>query len=340
MKADATLNRGIYLQDPEDKRFRTIAWLSILLYAAMGVVVGLVKVPAPSFEEAAQLPPRIAKLIIPKPQAPPQPEPPKEQAEEKKAEATKPKEEPKPEVEVASKPPVSAEELADEQRKKNLEIAMNSGLLKLLKQSDTDPSQDKKLKKAFSQVKGLDTASRNMAGLSIHSASTGTDGIDDIVSKLEKSIKNSGLLVDKSASAGSGGINQMIGNLPTEVGTTALKDRKTTAVESPFQIKGFEDGKSPRSYESIAQVVESYKGGVSFLYNKSLRDNPTLRGTVTVEFIIAGSGEVIDCRVVSSSMKNVPFEEALIKRILQWKFPAVSAGDVTIVYPLIFSVAG
>jgi hypothetical protein len=39
-------------------------------------------------------------------------------------------------------------------------------------------------------------------------------------------------------------------------------------------------------------------------------------------------------------MSNPPFEEALIKRVLQWKFPPVPAGDVTITYPIVFSVAG
>jgi hypothetical protein len=39
-------------------------------------------------------------------------------------------------------------------------------------------------------------------------------------------------------------------------------------------------------------------------------------------------------------MKYLPFEEALLKRVLQWKFPAIPAGNMTIVYPMIFSVTG
>jgi TonB family protein len=132
----------------------------------------------------------------------------------------------------------------------------------------------------------------------------------------------------------------MIGNLQPDLGSSSLAERKTTKVDSPFQIKGFEEGKSPRDYESIAQVVDTYKGGISFLYNKALRENPTLRGTVTVEFTIAASGEVIDCHVVSSSVKSPQFEEELVKRVLQWKFPPVPAGDVTVSYPITFSVSG
>ena len=215
---------------------------------------------------------------------------------------------------------------------------MNSGLLKILKRAPK--IDDTKARKAFSQVRELsDAPDKRLAGLSGLESAQSSQGIDDIVAMLEKSIRDSNVVL-RGAQTESGGISKMMGNIKTDLGRSTLKGRKTTAVESPFKIKGFEDGDSPRSYESIAKVVDSYKGGVSFLYNKSLRKNPTLRGTITVEFIVAAGGEVIDCRVVASSMKNIPFEEALVRRILQWKFPAVPAGDVTITYPMVFSVVG
>ena len=87
-------------------------------------------------------------------------------------------------------------------------------------------------------------------------------------------------------------------------------------------------------------MVEKYKGGISFLYNKALRRDPSLRGTITVEFTISAIGDVTDCKVASSSMQDPAFEEDLIKRILQWKFPPIIEGDVTVVYPLVFFVTG
>src|SRR3989304_9012685 len=118
------------------------------------------------------------------------------------------------------------------------------------------------------------------------------------------------MILDKTL-ASSGGISAP--DTAQTTGGVALKGRKTASVANPFHIKGFEDGKSPRSPESLAEVAESYKGGISFIYNKALRTNPTLRGTITVEFTIAASGEVIDCKVVSSSMGNSAFEETLVK---------------------------
>jgi len=338
-----------------DQNFKRIAWICILLYGAVALVINLVSVKTPERQDYTQLSPRITKLMIEasKPLPPlvtqAKKEEPKveEKAKEEEKEELKPESSKEKAQDVAKQEGPSPEEIRaqqEAQRKKNMEVAMNSGLLKLLKQSDTkseaESVPDQKLKKVFSEIKGLSQAPKASPGAALQTSPGASGGIDDIVAKLEKSIKESKSAGENSAVAGSGGINPMMGDLQKDVGRSSLAERKTTAVESPFQIKGFEDGKSPRTYESIAQVVDSYKGGISFLYNKALRENPTLRGTVTVEFRIAASGDVIDCRVVSSSMSNPPFEEALLKRVLQWKFPPVPAGDVTITYPIAFSVTG
>jgi TonB family protein len=336
-----------------DQNFKRIAWTCVLLYGVAALVVNLLTVKTRSRSDYTRIDPRIARLIIEasKPAPIPVPKAKKEEPkieekpkEEKKAEpkAEKPKE---PPPEVAKQEGPTPEEIRaqqEAQRKKNMEVAMNSGLLKLLKQSDAKAGSvpDQKLKKVFSEIKGLNEAPKTAAGGTPQPLPTASQGIDEIVTKLEKSIKESDGSGGNSALNGSGGINQMIGNLQPDLGSSSLAERKTTKVDSPFQIKGFEEGKSPRDYESIAQVVDTYKGGISFLYNKALRENPTLRGTVTVEFTIAASGEVIDCHVVSSSVKSPQFEEELVKRVLQWKFPPVPAGDVTVSYPITFSVSG
>ena len=250
------------------------------------------------------------------------------------------------------------------QRKRNVEVAMNSGLLRVLKQSaPSSRTQELANRKVFSEVKGLsNTPKQQPSGISPVAIDTPTTtrGIDDIVENLQKGLVDSRPVIPEKPITGSGGISSVLadaragsggggGGTGTGKGTgtgagtgsgTTLKEHKTASIESPFQVKGYEDGNLPRSLESIAEVVESYKGGTAFLYNKYLRENPTLRGTVTVEFTIAAAGEVLDCRVVSSTMKYTPFEEALMKRILQWKFPVIPAGNMTIIYPIVFTVTG
>jgi periplasmic protein TonB len=319
--------------------FRHILWASLAVYGVLGLGVAVLKVKPPAPPDITQLPPRIAKLMIqPKPVAPPVPEvKPVEPAEEAPKEEDKPKEAaPEEKVEVASKPPLSPEELAEQQRRKDLEVAMKSGLLSLLKQSDMKPLTD--VDKTFSEIKDLKSqrVASNRPGMSLKGAEA-SGGIDDIVNQLEKVLQNSKVVVSEKDLGTSGGI------AAPDTGPKddkKLKERKTTAVDSPFKIKGYGDGDSPRSYQEITLVVERYKGGISFLYNRALRRDPSLRGTVTVEFTIAASGEVIDCKVSTSSMEDPSFEEDLVKRILQWEFPPIVEGDVTVVYPLVFYVTG
>lgn len=341
MKGDLLRSLAYASPDPQDERFRRILWSTVVLYMLLGMGVGLLKVPPPTLPDVTQLSPRIAKLIIP-PKAPPRPEvkkeePPKPevQPEKEKPEAAQPEKK-----EVAAVPPPSPEEIAKQQQRRNVEIAMNSGLLKLLKQSDKQPISDVRLKKTFSEIKGLSNSRLDSSkpGLALHEPAQPSGGIDEVVTQLEKVLKDSKVVISDKTLASSGGIS--LPETAQSTGGFALKDRKTASVENPFQIKGYEEGKSPRTLESIAEVVEGYKGGISFLYNKALRTNPTLRGTVTVEFTIAASGEVIDCKVVTSSVNDPSFEESLIKRILQWRFPAIQAGDVAVLYPIVFYVTG
>lgn len=336
-----------------DQKFKWIFWICVFVYGTAAILINLLTVKGPVRSDYTRINPRIAKLIIEasKPIPPPAPkvkkEAPKIESEAKPEKKTEPEpEKPKePAPKVAKKEGPTPEEIRareEAQRKKNMEVAMNSGLLKLLKKPDTKTGSvpDQKLKKVFSDIKGLEEAPKTASGGAPQTTPTASQGIDDIVAKLEKSIKKSDGPVLDPTLGGSGGINQMVGDIPTDLGQSSLAEHKTTKVESPFQIKGFEEGKSPRDYESIAKVVDSYKGGISFLYNKALRENPTIRGTVTVEFIIAASGDVTNCQVVTSSVNNPRFEEALVRRVLQWKFPPIPAGDVTVTYPITFSVSG
>ncbi len=331
LKAVFMSNQASFHQGHEDERFRRIFWITLIVYSFVGVGVSLLHVEPVVREDVTQLPPRIAELII-KPKPLPKPE---VKLEEKPAEPTAEVEEPEPEV---VEPPPSPEEIAEEQRRRNMEVALNSGLLRILKQSGTKPISDKKLKRTFSEIKSLSKRpDTSRQGLAMGGKAQASGGIDDLVSQLEKALKDSKAAGPDKTLVISGGISAP-DTAPS--GGNALEERKTTSVKNPFHIKGYTDGESPRTYEEIAEVVEEYKSGISLLYNKALRKDPTLRGTVTVEFTIAAMGDILECKVANSSMENPSFEESLCKRIMGWKFPAIPEGNITVVYPLVFFVTG
>src|SRR3990172_3873792 len=243
MKADLLRSLAYASLDPQDERFRRILWGTVVLYMLLGMGVGLLKVPPPALPDVTQLPPRIAKLIIP-PKAPPMPEvKPAPKPKEAKPTETEPEK-----TEVAAKPEPSPEEIAERQRRRNLEIAMNSGLLKLLKQSEKQPVSDTKLEKTFSEIKGISSRPElSKPGLALKEPAQPSGGIDEVVSQLEKVLQGSKVMILDKTLASSGGISAP--DTAQTTGGVALKGRKTASVANPFHIKGFEDGKSPRSPE-------------------------------------------------------------------------------------------
>jgi TonB family protein len=146
---------------------------------------------------------------------------------------------------------------------------------------------------------------------------------------------------------GSGGIDSLIAVLKeqgdgagTGVGSRGLGERRVTRVESPIEIKGSEGEEATRSYESIREVVDALTGWIRFVYNRALRENPTLKGTITLEFEIVPSGDVSRCRVVSTTVKNPALEDQLVKRFQQLKFPPISEGINTVIYPITLVPSG
>lgn len=92
-----------------------------------------------------------------------------------------------------------------------------------------------------------------------------------------------------------------------------------------------------RSRELIKEVLASFNGSIAFLYRKALRDNPALNGTITVEFTIASSGEIINARIVASTIHDEEFEQQVLKCIQSWRFlPLPGSGNTVIKYPISF----
>ncbi len=95
-------------------------------------------------------------------------------------------------------------------------------------------------------------------------------------------------------------------------------------------------GKASRSLEDVRLVFERNKGSIYAIYNRALREDPALQGKVVVELKIAPSGEVVDCRIVSSELKTPELERKLLARIKQFDFGAKQVDQMVVTYPLDF----
>lgn len=115
--------------------------------------------------------------------------------------------------------------------------------------------------------------------------------------------------------------------------------RDTTVVESPFRILGEVGGVSVRKAEEITRIILSHRAELADLYGKALVRNPGFAGVVTVRMVIGADGSVREARVDASTTGVPGFDQAVVGRVLSWRFPAVAAGEVTGVYPFRFSEA-
>ena len=326
-------------QDHEDRDFILALMASLFFYTSLVLLIHIVKIPERSREDFKHIPPHIAKLILEVPKPTPRPQAPGQKTASIPKTQEVPKQEPTPQKETKkdSDPtsPPSQEEarlrLEQEARalqQRNREVAMQSGLLRLLTKEDRsrssvkDLTEGKSLEKVLSPVTGLghlqepppqetSEGSRVIKG-------NGSGGIDRLIAVLK----------EQGGGAGGGG------------GSRGLGERRVTRVESPIEIKGSEGEEATRSYESIREVVDTLTGWIRFVYNRALRENPTLKGTITLEFEIVPGGDVSRCRVVSTTVKNPALEDQLVKRFQQLKFPPISEGINTVIYPITLVPSG
>lgn len=92
-----------------------------------------------------------------------------------------------------------------------------------------------------------------------------------------------------------------------------------------------------RTDEEIQIVFDRHKSGLYRLYNRALRQNPTLRGQIALKLTIEPDGSVSFCEVESSDMKAPKLGQQVVGRVKTFDFGAkegVSA--ITILYPIDF----
>jgi TonB family protein len=147
------------------------------------------------------------------------------------------------------------------------------------------------------------------------------DGIDEIRERvLSEQERRLAQLSAGGSGAGQGG----------ERGAVEVADKPLSSILSG----------SARTRGDVDAVVQQNKEKLLLSYNRFLQKNPDLQGSLTVEFIITAEGQVFQCHVLSSSLNDPGFEEAVVREILQWRFPSVEGGSTTVLYPVFFYPAG
>ena len=95
-------------------------------------------------------------------------------------------------------------------------------------------------------------------------------------------------------------------------------------------------GKASRSIEDVRLVFERNKGSIYAIYNRALREEPSLQGKVVLKLTIAPDGSVVSCRIESSDLKTPELEAKLLARIRQFEFGAKDVNEMVVSYPVDF----
>jgi TonB family protein len=284
--------------DPEEqRRFRRLMGGGMLLVLLLGVIFPLIHLSRENPTSAEAVPERLARLMAEeKPKPPPPP----------------PVELPKPKPEVKPTPvPKPVDREADARKK-----AQQSGLLKL-KDELADLRQNVDLT-PLGQTKNLQGA-------------VGQD------SHAERS------LIASKVGAGSAGITTANASRGFGTGAGSLTGHDTMAVSSRIaaasgggNLSKGGSGKPSRSEEEIALVFDSNKGAIYALYGRALRDTPDLQGKLVLEFTISPAGEVTECHVVSSELKDAELERKIVARVKLFHFAAKDVATITTTKPIEF----
>lgn len=337
----------------DERRFKRILKRVVAIVLLLGLLFPFVPKPKVERVEAQALPPPIAKLLLEREVAKPKPPPPPVKTDTEVAQADKPEAKPAPEAPPKKQPPVPEARRpiegkppgeADLARKR----ASGVGLLAMkneLQQLAAAPAavqlkQDIKPGPGVGTGVGVGVGAGTEAGIPVRAmitsnATNGSGGIN--TAGYSRDTGGGGLagrgttLVEGVAGGGGGGGPGGGGNGRggTGVGSGGGAGKGGTLAKGS-------SGKASRSIEEIKLVFERNKGAIYALYNRALRDDPSLQGKVVLELKIAPSGAVDGVRIVSSELKATELEGKLLARIRQFDFGAKDVDLMVVTWPVDF----
>jgi TonB family protein len=293
---------------PSDRqRKQRITILMLLLAFLLSVSIPFIKVPKQSRAEAEAVPERIARVVQRKVELPPPPPPPK------------PKEEPKPE----DKPKVEEkveQKIETRTEAKPVEVVKaREKAAQMLKDSGIEDLQSMAAEFDLPQPSGgLITGGAAEAGTS-RSVLTSRAG------------SGSGSSVGSyagSMSAGTGGKAAGKGSAAAlGAGGTKLQSVQSginAAAQQQAAARVGKDGKSRRSTEDIAKGIDRYKARLDNLYQRALRDDPTMQGTVVMKITVEPDGSVSAASISSSELNNDELEQKMVSMVRGFNFGAMN----------------
>ena len=313
----------------DDVRFRKSLATSLLICLLLGIVIPLIDIPILQRDQSYEVPERFAELIREEPQPIPPVEP-------------QPLPEPEPiEPELAEEPLIDEEEpvLAQETPIETPDVQETPAPTVAEEPAPIEDSPRASGILAFRDNFANLASSRPSAQLG--AAAQINDAGDAAIGRTERA------MVTTNEPGSSGGIN--LASLSRDVGGGGAGGDQIggvalTRVASSIGGTGTADrplaggsAAAGRTDEEIQIVFDRYKSALYRLYNRELRNDPTLRGQVVLRLTIEPDGSVSFCEVQASDMGAPVLEQQVVDRVLTFDFGAKdNIPAITIFYPIDF----
>lgn len=294
----------------QEKKFQRLLGIVFLICLLLSAVWPFIPVPEPDPFDVEEIPPRIAQLLLEEKPLPPPPPPVREEEPDPEPEPDEPEQvveqEPEPTPEPEPEPVVDRQEQAREEAQAAL-MPFAEDLADLV-DKELQVADDRPLSAAVGQAE-----------------------------------RNERSMITSSVGTASGGINTA--NMSRNTGGTGIAGRNTTKVASPVAgigpagggaSRSGTSGKASRSREEIELVFDKNKGAIFALYNRALRQDPSLEGKLVLRLTIAPNGQVTMCEVVSSELGDEELERKLVQRVKLFRFEAKDVEAITTTKPIDF----
>ena len=309
----------LFKPSKQDKLFKQILWLLLLVYVVFAVVVPMLEQVELPREVKEQVPPQLAKIILQEKQLPPpvKPEvkPPEPEPLPKLEPELAPPEEKVPEkpVEQAVKPqivPPTTREAAKEKASTSGLAAMKDELFSMREAFDVKPAAQRKLDQTTAQE--VKVKRDLLAG----AANKQTDS-------LAKST------ISKTVAAGS-----LTGNETQQIRLAKEEVLASQGAVSEKASQASQNGQ--RSEAALRRTLEANKSRLYSLYNRALRKDPFLKGKVMFEIVIQPNGNVSKVTINSSELNNAKLERQLTLVLRSISFPAEKVAVMTTIWAIDF----
>jgi hypothetical protein len=316
----------------DDRRLRKSLASALAAALLFAVVFPLVDIPLPEAAEIVEVPERLVELIRERrPLPPPQQveERPQQRAQEQQPTDPPPEQEPQ---QVAAEQPVQEPTPAQ---------PAGEGI-------PNEPPGQRARQSGILAFRETFAAAANRPAAALGTSARITSGGDSAVGRPERA------MVTSTAPGSSGGIN--IGALSRGLGSGTgdgsggganLAGVTTTRVGGLIGGGGGggggagrplagSSGVAGRSDEEIQIVFDRYKAALYRLYNRELRNNPTLRGQMVLKLTIEPNGTVSFLELQSTDMNAPALVTQILERVRAFDFGAKDVAPITIVYPIDF----